>query len=150
MLVAQKIVLQVAAGDIGQLTDFGGEPGQLVTGRAGCRHRREGRLRGRAFNHALVVYQHSVGSLCLHNGVMPITGENTMHPDFRVEIMKARPAEAHRRADQARLAQAFKQDRPAVRRNGTRWMLRRLLLRPVLRQLAAAVSRAAVDADPAG
>ena len=82
MLVAQKMVLQVAAGDIGQLTDFGGEPGQLVTGRAGCRHRREGRLRGIAFNHALVVYQHSVGRLCLHNGVMPITGGEHDAPRF--------------------------------------------------------------------
>jgi len=72
-----------------------------------------------------------------------------MYTDLRAEI-KARTADAHRRADEARLAQAFKQDRPALRRDGTRWLLPRLRLRPVLRRLAAAVSRAAVDADPVG
>jgi len=73
-----------------------------------------------------------------------------MHPDFRSEIMKARTANAHRRADEARLAQAFKQDRPALQRDGMRRFLARLQLRPVLSRLAAAVSRAAVDADPVG
>jgi hypothetical protein len=73
-----------------------------------------------------------------------------MHPDFRAEIMKARTAAARREADQDRLAQAFKQDRPALRRDGARWPLPRLRLRPVLRRLAAAVSRAAVESDPAG
>ena len=72
-----------------------------------------------------------------------------MHPDFRTEIMKARTADAHRRADEARLAEAFKQARPALR-DDTRRLLPRLRLRPVLRRLAAAVSRAAVDADPTG
>ena len=73
-----------------------------------------------------------------------------MHPDFRSEIMKARTANAHHRADEARLAQAFKQDRPAPRRDDTRRLLPRLGLRPVLRLLANAVIRATVDADPAG
>jgi hypothetical protein len=73
-----------------------------------------------------------------------------MHPDFRGEIMKARTAEAHRRADDARLAQAFEQARPALRRDDASRLLPRLRLRLVLRRLAAAVSRAAVDADPAG
>jgi hypothetical protein len=73
-----------------------------------------------------------------------------MHPDFRAEIMKARTVDAHRRAAEARLAEAFKQARPALRRDDMRRLLPRLRLRPVLRRLAAAVSRAAVDADPAG
>jgi hypothetical protein len=73
-----------------------------------------------------------------------------MHPDFRTEIMKARTADAHRRSDEARLAEAFKQTRPALRRDDTRRLVPRLRLRPVLRRLAAAVSRAAVDAEPAG
>jgi len=73
-----------------------------------------------------------------------------MHPDFRAEIMKARTVDAHRRADKARQAEAFKQARPALRRDDIHRLLPRLRLRPVLRRLAAAVSRAAVDADPAG
>jgi len=73
-----------------------------------------------------------------------------MHPDFRAEIMMARTADAHRRADEARLARAFKPDRLALRRDGTRRLLPRRRFRPVLRRLAAAVSRAAVDADLAG
>ena len=73
-----------------------------------------------------------------------------MHPDFRAEIMQARAAEAHRRADDARLARAFDQARPALRQDDARRLLPLLRLRPVLRRLAAAVSRAAVDADPAG
>jgi hypothetical protein len=80
---------------------------------------------------------------------MPITGENTMHQDFRAEIMKARTADAHRRADEVRMAQAFEQDRPMLRRDDARRLLPRLRLRRVLRRLAAAFSRAAVDADPA-
>ena len=72
-----------------------------------------------------------------------------MHPDFRTEIMKARTVDAHRRADEARLAEAFKQARPAQRRDDTRRLLPRLWLRPVLRRLAAAVSRAEVHAGPA-
>jgi len=71
-----------------------------------------------------------------------------MHQDFRAEIMKARTADAHRRADEVRLAQAFKQDSPALRDDARRLPLR-LRLRRVLRRLAAAFSRAAVDADPA-
>ena len=71
-----------------------------------------------------------------------------MHQDFRAEIMKARTADAHRRADEVRLAQAFKQDSPALRDDARRLLLR-LRLRRVLRRLAAAFSRAAVDADPA-
>ena len=73
-----------------------------------------------------------------------------MHEAIHAEIMKARTADAHRRADEARLAQAFKQDRPALRRDDTRRLQPRLRLRPVLRRLAAAVSRAAVDADLVG
>ena len=73
-----------------------------------------------------------------------------MHPDFRTEIMKARTVDAHHRADKARLAAAFTQARPALRRDDTRRLLPRLRLRPVLRRLAAAVSRAAADAEPAG
>ena len=73
-----------------------------------------------------------------------------MHPDFRTEIMTARTADAHRRADEARLAEAFNQAGPALRRDDTRRLLPRLRLQPVLRRLAAAVSRAAVDAESAG
>jgi hypothetical protein len=73
-----------------------------------------------------------------------------MHEAIHAEIMKARTADAHRRADEVRLAQAFKQDRSALRWDGMRRLLPRLRLRPVLRRLAAAVSRAAVDVDPAG
>jgi len=72
-----------------------------------------------------------------------------MHQDFRAEIMKARTADAHRRADEVRMAQAFEQDRPMLRRDDARRLLPRLRLRRVLRRLAAAFSRAAVDADPA-
>ena len=72
-----------------------------------------------------------------------------MHQDFRAEIMKARTADAHRRADEVRLAQAFKQDSPALRGDDARRLLLRLRLRRVLRRLAVAFSRAAVDADPA-
>jgi hypothetical protein len=72
-----------------------------------------------------------------------------MHPDFRTEIMKARTVDAHHRADKARLAAAFTQARPALQ-DDTRRLLPRLRLRPVLRRLAAAVSRAAADAEPAG
>jgi hypothetical protein len=64
--------------------------------------------------------------------------------------MHARTADAHRRADEARRAQAFKEARPALRRDDARRLLPRLQLRPVLRRLAAAFSRAAVDADPTG
>jgi hypothetical protein len=59
-----------------------------------------------------------------------------MHPDFRVEIMKARTVEAHRRGDMARLARAVEQGRPAHRRDGIRRLLPRLRLRPVLPRLA--------------
>jgi hypothetical protein len=67
-----------------------------------------------------------------------------------MEIMQARTAEAHRRTDEARQAQAFNEARPELRRDDTRRLLPRLRLQPVLRRLAAAFSRAAVDADPAG
>ena len=73
-----------------------------------------------------------------------------MHEAIHAEIMTARTADAHRRADEVRLAQAFKQDRPALRWDGVRRLLPRLRLRPVLRRLAAAVSRAPVHAAPAG
>ena len=73
-----------------------------------------------------------------------------MHEAIHAEIMKARTADAHRGADQVRLAQAFKQDRPALRWDGVRRLLSRLRLRPVPRRLAGAVSRAVVDADPTG
>jgi hypothetical protein len=73
-----------------------------------------------------------------------------MHEAIHAEIIKARTADAHRRADEVRLAQAFKQDRPALRRDDMRRLLQRLRLRPVMRRLTAAVSRAAVHAAPAG
>jgi hypothetical protein len=73
-----------------------------------------------------------------------------MHDAIHAEIMKARTADAHRTADRERVARAFKQDRPALRRDDARRLLPRLRLRPVLRRLAGAFSRAAVGADPAG
>jgi len=73
-----------------------------------------------------------------------------MHEAIHAEIIKARAADAHRRADEVRLAQAFKPDRPALRWDGVRRLLPRLRLRPVPHRLAGAVSRAVVDADPAG
>jgi len=54
-----------------------------------------------------------------------------VHPIIHTEIMKTRTAERHRDADQARLAQAAKQSRRAIRQQGTRRVLRRLRLRPV-------------------
>jgi len=59
-----------------------------------------------------------------------------MHPTIHAEIMKARTVDAHRSADRERLAGAFKQGRPALRLEGTRQLLPRLRLRPVLRRLA--------------
>jgi hypothetical protein len=70
-----------------------------------------------------------------------------MHPDFRVEIMKARTVEAHSRADSVRLARAVEQGRPAQQRDGIRWVLPRLRLRRVVRRLAL---RGAVVYDEAG
>ena len=52
-----------------------------------------------------------------------------MHPIIQTEIMNARTAERHRRADQARLAQAAKQGRRAIRQHGASRVLRRLRLR---------------------
>ena len=54
-----------------------------------------------------------------------------MHPIIQTEIMNTRTAERHRKADQARLAQAAKQGRRAIRQHGTSRVLRRLRLRPV-------------------
>jgi len=106
---------------------------------------------GIALNHASVVSQHSAGSLRVsRRGYCRMPGENRMHPDFRTEIMQARTAGAHRRADEARQAQAFKEAGPELRRDDTHRLLPRLRLRPVLRRLAAAVSRPAAGADPAG
>jgi hypothetical protein len=59
-----------------------------------------------------------------------------MHPGIHAEIMKARTVDAHRWADEARRARAVEQGRPAPRRDGTRRLLPRLRLRPVLRRLA--------------
>ena len=73
-----------------------------------------------------------------------------MHPDFRAEIMTARTADAHRRADEARLAEAFNQAGPALRRDDTRRLLPRLRLPAGAGRAGAAVSRAAVDAESAG
>lgn len=59
-----------------------------------------------------------------------------MHPTIQAQIMKTRTGEAHREADQARLARAAKEDRRARRPNGTSRVLPRLRLRPLLRRLA--------------
>jgi hypothetical protein len=59
-----------------------------------------------------------------------------MHPAIHAEIMKARTVDAHRSADGARLARAFKQGRPALRRDGTRRLLPRLRLQSILRRVA--------------
>ena len=56
-----------------------------------------------------------------------------MHPIIEAEIMKTRTDGAHRRADQARLAQAAKRRRRALRQDGTPSRLPGLRPRPVLR-----------------
>jgi len=73
--------------------------------------------------------------LSIDRGVNTDSGENTMHPTIQTEIMKTRTAERQHKGDQARLAQAAKQGRRAVRQHGTPRVLRRLRLRPVLRRL---------------
>jgi len=59
-----------------------------------------------------------------------------MQPTFQNEIMKARTADLHGRADQARLARAATQSRRTLRRHGTPRVLPGLRLRAVLRRLA--------------
>lgn len=59
-----------------------------------------------------------------------------MHPTINAEIMKARTGDAHRRADQDRLARAAKEGHRDSRPTGTSQVLRRLRLRPLLRWLA--------------
>jgi hypothetical protein len=79
-----------------------------------------------------MVYLHGLGTLFL-TASMPISGEETtMHPTIEAEIMKTRTAGAHRRADQARLAQAARRGRRALRQHGTPRMLPGLRPRPVL------------------
>jgi hypothetical protein len=56
-----------------------------------------------------------------------------MHPIIEAEIMKTRTAGAHRRADQARLAQAAKRGRRALRQHGTPRVPSGLRPWPVLR-----------------
>jgi len=53
-----------------------------------------------------------------------------MHPIIETEIMRTRTAEAHRKADQDRLAQAARQGRRALRPHRTARVLPRLRLRP--------------------
>lgn len=72
-----------------------------------------------------------------------------MHPDIHAEIMKARTGDAHRRADQTRMARAVEQGRPAPRRYRTRRLLPRLRLRPVVRRLAGGRAPAVPQADSA-
>jgi hypothetical protein len=59
-----------------------------------------------------------------------------MHPEIHAQITMARTIVADRRAERARLARAVKQDRPELRRDGTRRLLPRLRLWGVLRRLA--------------
>ncbi len=56
-----------------------------------------------------------------------------MHPTIQMDIMKARTAELHRQAHQARLAQSVRQDRRALPQRGTRRLLPGLRRWPVLR-----------------
>jgi len=55
-----------------------------------------------------------------------------MHPIIEAEIMNTRTTGAHRRGDQARLAQAAKRRRRALRQHGTPRVLPGLRPRPVL------------------
>jgi hypothetical protein len=60
---------------------------------------------GVTLNHASMAHQHGVGTLRLHSGAnADLDKESAMHPTTQTQIMKARTAGAHRRADQARLA----------------------------------------------
>jgi hypothetical protein len=55
-----------------------------------------------------------------------------MHPTIETELMKTRTAGAHRRGDEARLAQTARQRRRALRQHGTPRVLPGLRPRPVL------------------
>ncbi|HYB47018.1 MAG TPA: hypothetical protein VED20_06620 [Streptosporangiaceae bacterium] len=59
-----------------------------------------------------------------------------MQPTFQNEIMKARTADLHARADQARRARAATQGRRTLRQHGTPRVLPGLRSWPVLRRLA--------------
>ncbi len=58
-----------------------------------------------------------------------------MHQTIQTEIIKAHTAELHRQACQARLAQAARQDRRALRPHGTPRMLAGLRPWRVVRRL---------------